>query len=245
MPTPHIAAAKGDFAETVLLPGDPLRAKFIAEHFLEDPKMVSAVRNMFAYTGTYKGKRISVMGTGMGIPSFSIYASELCRFYGVKNLIRVGSCGSVLDHVKMGDLVFAMNAATDSNIYKVRHGKYTFAPCCDFELLKTATDNAKAKGLPYHVGSVFTSDLFYHPDPEFFDQCEKMGVSGIEMEVAALYSTAAEYKVRALGVCTVADEIRPHPDKPGERTFTGLASEERQTKFIGMMEVALETALTL
>jgi len=243
MPTPHIAAQKGDFAETVLMPGDPLRAKFMAENFLQDAKLITAVRNMYGYTGTYKGKKISIMGSGMGVPSFSIYAAELCRFYGVKNIIRVGSCGSVRDEVKMGDLILAMGAATDSNVYNIRH-KYTFAPCADFEMLSRAVSVAKEKGVTYHVGSVFTSDLFYHPDPDFFDICEKMGMKGIEMEIAALYSIAAEYDVKALGICTVADEIRHHPEKPGERTFTGLPSEDRQKKLVDMMEVALETAIT-
>jgi len=241
MPTPHIAAAKGEFAETVLLPGDPLRAKFIAEKFLTDAKLVTAVRNMYGYTGTYKGKRISVMGTGMGIPSFSIYASELARFYDVKTLIRIGSCGSVLEKVKMGDIVFAMGAASDSSLYSVRY-KYHFTPNADYDLLSTAVNISREKEFDHHVGTVFTSDLFYHPDPEFFDIVEKMGCVGLEMEVAALYSIAQEFGVRALGMCTVSDEIRK--TESGERTFTGLKPEEREKSLVKMMEVALETAIS-
>jgi len=242
MPTPHIAAQKGEFAETVLLPGDPLRAKFIAEKFLEDAKLVTAVRNMYGYTGTYKGKKISVMGTGMGVPSFSIYASELVRFYDVKNLIRVGSCGSVLENVKMGDIVFAMGAATDSSVYATRY-KYHYSPTADFDLLSTAVNLCKEREYDHHVGTVFTSDLFYHPDPDFFDTVEKMGCVGLEMEVAALYSVAVEFNARALGICTVSDEIRK--TETGERTFTGLKPEEREKSLVKMMEVALDTAITV
>eukprot|EP00397_Hematodinium_sp_SG-2012_P028420 GEMP01029922.1.p1 GENE.GEMP01029922.1~~GEMP01029922.1.p1 ORF type:complete len:253 (+),score=36.84 GEMP01029922.1:247-1005(+) len=245
MPTPHISAQKGEFAEAVLLPGDPLRAKYIADTYLDDAKLITSVRNMLGYTGTYKGVRVSVMGTGMGVPSISIYATELIRFYDVKTLIRVGSCGSVMDNVNLGDLIVAMSAATDSNVYDVRQQNYRMTPVADYELLSTAVNKASAKGVPYHVGPVFSTDLFYHPDTTLFDMLERHQILGVEMETSGLYSLAAELKVQALTICTVSDEIRKDPAKPSGRTFKGMTSDERQTSLTAMMEVALETVYEL
>ena len=191
MPTPHIEAQAGDFAETVLMPGDPLRAKFIAENFLDDVKCVTKVRNMFGYTGTYKGKRISVMGSGMGVPSISIYATELYRDYGVEKIIRIGSCGAIRDDIKIRDIVIGMAASTDSNVNRQRISNVDFAACADFSLLKSVVDTAEKMGKAVHVGNIFTADLFYTPQPEIFATLEKYGVLAVEMEAAGLYGVAA------------------------------------------------------
>ena len=234
MPTPHIEAQPGDFAETVLMPGDPLRAKFIADNFLDDVKCVTKVRNMFGYTGTYKGKRISVMGSGMGVPSISIYATELYKDYGVEKIIRIGSCGAVRDDIKIRDIVIGMAASTDSNVNRQRISNVDFAACADFSLLKSVVDTAEKMGKSVHVGNIFTADLFYTPQPEIFATLEKYGVLAVEMEAAGLYGVAAEYGKKALTVLTVSDHI-----KTGEQT----TAEERQTTFKDMMEITLESIL--
>ena len=236
MPTPHIAAEAGDFAEIILLPGDPLRAQHIADTFLEDVQQVTAVRNMFGFTGTYQGQRVSAMGTGMGIPSASIYAKELITEYGVKKLIRVGSCGGIGSDVGIRDVIIAMGACTDSGVNRARFRNLDFAAIADYELLRAAVDAAEAKGKTVRVGNVFSADLFYHPDFSLFDTMEKMGVMAVEMEAAGLYGVAAEYGAQALAILTVSDHVRT-----GEAT----SSDERQSTFNDMIEIALEAALSL
>lgn len=234
MTTPHIEAKPGDFAETVLMPGDPLRAKFIAENFLDDAKCVTGVRNMLGYTGTYKGKRVSVMGSGMGIPSVSIYATELYKDYGVENIIRIGSCGAVRDDIKIRDIIVGMAASTDSNVNKQRFDNLDFAACADFSLLKKVVDTAEKLNHKVNVGNIFSADLFYTPKPELFSVMEKYGILAVEMEAAGLYGVAAEYGKKALTVLTVSDHI-----KTGEQT----TSAERETTFKDMMELTLESLL--
>ena len=234
MPTPHIEAQAGDFAETVLMPGDPLRAKFIAENFLDDAQCITSVRNMLGYTGTYKGKRISVMGSGMGIPSISIYATELYKFYGVEKIIRIGSCGALRDDVKLGDVIIGMASSTESGVNRQRFGDVDFAPCADFGLLKSVVDTAEKMGKAVRVGNIFTADLFYSPKPELFATMEKHGILAVEMETAGLYGVAAEYGKKALTVLTVSDHV-----KTGEE----MSVEARQTSFKDMMEITLESIL--
>lgn len=230
MATPHINAPEGAFAETVLMPGDPLRAKHIADTFLEDAICVNTVRNMFGYTGTYKGKNVSVLGSGMGVPSMSIYATELVKFYGVKNIIRIGSCGALPLDVKVRDVVIGMGASTDSMVNRNRLGGLDFAAIASFNLLEKAVAAARAKDINVKVGNVFTSDLFYNPSPTLFDTLEKYGVLAVEMEAAGLYGVAAEYGINALAIFTVSDHIR---------TGEALSAELRQTSFNEMVEVAL------
>ncbi len=236
MPTPHISAEPGDFAEIILLPGDPLRAKHIADTFLDDVRQVTAVRNMFGFTGTYHGRQVSAMGTGMGIPSASIYAKELITEYGVKKLIRVGSCGGIRTDVGIRDVIVAMGACTDSGVNRARFRNLDFSAIADYELLRAAVDAAEAKGKTVRVGNVFSADLFYHPDFSLFDTMESMGVLAVEMEAAGLYGVAAEYGAQALAILTVSDHIRT-----GEAT----SSDERQSTFNDMIEIALEAALSL
>lgn len=231
VPTPHISAPEGAFAPSILLPGDPLRAKHIAENFLEGAEEVTAVRNMLGYTGTYDGVPVSVMGTGMGIPSASIYATELVNEYGVERLIRVGSCGGVTDTVGIRDVILAIGACTDSLVNRTRYGGLDFAATADFWLLKAAAEAASAKGIDVKVGNVHSADLFYNPDPDSFTRMEKMGVLAVEMEAAGLYGVAAEHGGRALTICTVSDHI-----KTGEAT----SSDERQSTFNDMVEIALD-----
>lgn len=231
MPTPHISAEKGDFAPSILLPGDPLRAKHIAENFLEDAVEVTAVRNMLGFTGSYEGIPISVMGTGMGIPSASIYATELVAEYGAERLIRVGSCGGILSSVELRDVILAIGACTDSGTNRVRYGDLDYAATADFWLLKAAAEAAEAKGIDVKVGNVHSADLFYNPDAEAFDRMEAMGVLAVEMEAAGLYGVAAEKGARALTICTVSDHVR---------TGAATSSDERQQTFNEMVEVALE-----
>lgn len=230
MATPHINAPAGAFADTVLMPGDPLRAKHIAETFLTDAVCVNTVRNMFGYTGTYKGKPVSVLGSGMGIPSMSIYATELVKFYGVKNIIRIGSCGGLPLDVKVRDVVIGMGASTDSNVNRNRLAGMDFAAIASFELLEKAVAAARAKNINVKVGNVFTSDLFYNPSETLFDTLEKYGVLAVEMEAAGLYGVAAEYGINALAIFTVSDHIR---------TGEALSAELRQNSFNEMVEVAL------
>ena len=235
MATPHNNASMGDIAETILLPGDPLRAKVIAETFLENPVVFNTVRNMFGYTGTYKGKKVSVMGTGMGMPSIGIYSHELIHFYGVKNLIRVGSCGATQEKAKVGTILMAQGACTDSSYAHQYQLPGTYSAIADFNLLKTAQEIAEKEEYPYIVGNVLSSDVFYTETPEW-KQWAKMGVLGIEMESYALYCEAARAGVKALGIFTVSDSI-----VTGEAT----TAEERQNNFTDMMKVALETAVLL
>ncbi len=236
MATPHINAVEGAFAETMLFPGDPLRAKYIAETFLENVEQVTDVRNMLGFTCTYKGKRISVMGSGMGIPSCSIYATELIRDYGVKNLIRVGTCGAISTDVKVRDVIIGMGACTDSAVNRLRFKGQDFAAIANYELMNAVIESAKARGTKVRVGNIFSADLFYTPDPQMFDVMEKMGVLGVEMEAAGLYGVAHEFGARALCVVTVSDHIRT-----GEKT----SAEERQTTFNDMIIMTLEAAITL
>lgn len=229
----HIEAKQGEIAESILLPGDPLRAKYIAETFLEDVTCYNRVRNMLGFTGTYKGKKISVQGTGMGVPSISIYIHELMQEYGVKNLIRVGTCGAIQKDVKVRDVILAMSASTDSKMNQLTFEGIDYAPTASFELLKTAYDIASEKQVPLKVGNVFTTDLFYsdHADHE---KWANYGVLALEMETAALYTLAAKFSRNALSILTVSDHILT-----GEAT----TAEERQTTFNDMIEVALEAAL--
>ncbi|GLC30379.1 purine-nucleoside phosphorylase [Clostridium omnivorum] len=234
IPTPHIGVSEqGIIAETVLLPGDPLRAKFIAETFLENPVQFNTVRNMFGYTGTYKGKKISVMGTGMGMPSIGIYSYELIHFYGVKNLIRIGSAGSIQEDVKVRDIVIGMSASTNSNFARQYDLPGTYAPNASWKLLKKATDVAKEKGINVTVGNVLSSDVFYDDNPDAWKKWAKMGVLAIEMEAAALYMNANRAGANALCILTISDSLVTH-----ELT----SAEERQTTFTQMMEIALELA---
>lgn len=231
MPTPHISAEPGEFAEAILLPGDPLRAKYIADSFLEDVTQVNAVRNMLGFTGSYQGMRVSVMGTGMGIPSASIYATELVREYGVKILVRVGSCGGISTNLGLRDVVVATGACTDSGVNRDRYGGWDFAAVADFELVRATVDTAKDRGLNVHTGLIHSADLFYHPDETRLDMMDRMGVLAVEMEAAGLYGVAAEFGARALTIATVSDHIRT-----GEAT----SSAERESTFDDMVTLALE-----
>ena len=226
----HIGAKQGEIAETILLPGDPLRAKYIAETFLEDAVCYNEVRGMLGFTGTYKGHRISVQGTGMGVPSISIYVNELMQEYNVQNLIRVGTCGAIQKDVKVRDVILAMSASTDSQMNRMTFGGVDYAPTANFELLKNAYDVGVEKGLNLKVGNVFTADMFYNDNAEW-EKWAKYGILAIEMESSALYTLAAKFGRKALSVLTVSDHILT-----GEET----TAEERQTTFSDMMEVALE-----
>ena len=236
-PTPHISAAPGDFGKTVLMPGDPLRSKFIAEHFLENPVLVNNVRGVQGYTGLYKGVRVSVMASGMGMPAIGIYNG-----YGVENIIRVGSAGAIQEHIHLYDLVIAQGACTDSAWARQFHLPGTFAPIASWELLQEAVKAASANGARYHVGNVNSSDTFYGDHvgvPEGLDSLyglKKMGVMALEMEAAALYMNAARYGKRGLCICTISDHILT-----GEET----TSEERQNSFTTMMKVALDVAVAM
>src|SRR5699024_745402 len=231
----HIGAKKGDIAETILLPGDPLRAKYIAETYLDDVIQYNEVRGMLGYTGTYKGERISVQGSGMGVPSISIYVEELINEYDVKNLIRVGTCGGMKEDVHIRDVILAQGATTDSQVNRNVFGGIDYAPLANFDLLKNAHDIALEKDLTTHVGNVFTSDVFYrYNGPELTALLAKYNVLGVEMETTALYTLAAKYDRRALAILTVSDHVIT-----GEQT----TAEERQTTFHDMMELALETVL--
>lgn len=230
-PTPHIQAQVGEIAETVLLPGDPLRAKFIADTYLENVKQFNATRNMFGFTGTYKGRPVSVMGTGMGCPSMGIYSYELIHIYGCKNLIRIGTAGTMQPNVHVKEMVFGMGACTTSNYVKLMGLPGTFAPICSFELLEKAVASAKALGYTYHVGNILSSDVFYGVDLPHGKTWPEMGVLAVEMESAALYTNAAAAGVNALCIVTISD---------GPEEIT--TAEERQTAFTQMMEVALSLA---
>ena len=234
MATKHMNAAPGDFAPTVLMPGDPLRAQYIAESYLEAPKRVTDVRNMWGFTGTYKGMDVSIMAHGMGIPSASIYWSELIESYGVKRIMRVGSCGTSHPDVKLRDVIIAQGASTDSGVNRMRFGGFDFAALATFSLVQHAVAVAEAQQVRYHVGNIFSADLFYTPQPHMFELMAKYDVLGVEMEAAGLYPLAAEHRIEALAICTVSDDI-PSGD--------ALSSDERATTFDEMVSVALETAL--
>ena len=234
MTAKHMNAAPGDFAETVLMPGDPLRAQYIADTYLDNSRRVTDVRNMWGFTGEYKGHPISVMAHGMGIPSVSIYCSELITEYGVKRLIRVGSCGTSHPDVKLRDIIIGMGASTDSSVNRMRFGGYDFAAIASFDLVKKAVAAAEHQNVRFHVGNIFSADLFYTPDPDMFETMAKYNVYGIEMEAAGIYPIAAENGVEALAICTVSDDI------PSGKA---LSTEDRQTTFDEMIVVALETAI--
>lgn len=234
MATPHINAEPGDFAPTVLMPGDPLRAKYIAETFFDSPRQICDVRNVSGFTGSYRSLGISVMAHGMGIPSASIYFSELMEHYGVKRIIRVGSCGTSHPDVQLRDIIIAMGASTDSGVNRSRFLGHDLAALASFNLVRDAVRVAEARDLPHHVGNIFSADLFYTPQPEIFDLMARYQILGVEMESAGLYPLAAEHGAEALAVCTVSDNIR---------TGEAMSSEDRQTSFNDMIELALETAV--
>ncbi len=231
--TVHIGAQKGEIAETVLLPGDPYRAKWAAETFLKDAKLVNEVRGMLGFTGTWNGHRVTIQGSGMGMPSLSIYANELIRDYGAKTLIRIGSCGGMQSHVGIRDVIIAMTASTlstpSSGIFK----ELNFAPCADWGLLRAAVDAAEAKGTKTHVGGIYSSDVFYDERPDLNEQMTRHGILGVEMEAAELYNLAARHSVRALAVLTVSDHLQ---------TGEALPSEDRERSFGDMVEIALTAA---
>ena len=237
MATPHISAEKGDFAKTVLMPGDPLRAKFIAETFLTDAVEVNHTRGILGYTGLYKGKRDSVMASGMGIPAIGIYSWELYNFYDVDNIIRIGSAGALRDDLKLMDIVAGQGACTDSNFVHQFELNGTFAPIADYTLLSTAVETAKEHGVDMKVGNILSGDNFYSPAGcDSNDKWRDMGVMAVEMEAAGLYMNAARAGKRALCICTISDHIyRPE----------ALSSEERQLSFTQMMEIALDTAVKM
>lgn len=230
-PTPHNAAEKGDFADLVLMPGDPLRAEFIADTYLDDAECVTGVRNMLGYTGTYKGKRISVMGSGMGMPSIGIYSHELFHFYGVQKIVRIGSTGSISPKCDLMDIIVAEGASTNSNYASMYNLNGTFAPIADFELLLKCAEIAKEQGTKIIVGNVLSEDQFYYDDPGYTEKWRKMGVLCLEMETAALYMEAARAGKQALAMFTVSDNLLKG---------TALSAKERQISFRQMMELALE-----
>jgi purine-nucleoside phosphorylase len=236
MTTPHNHAKPGDYAEAVLLPGDPLRAKWIAETFFEDPRQVNSVRNCLGFTGTWKGKPVSVQASGMGQPSLSIYVHELINIYGAKTLIRVGTCGGLNAKVKVRDVILAQGATTDSSIVKGRFGPYNYAPIADFGLLRSAADKADARGLKVHAGNMLSSDIFYHREPglEGYGALLDHGVIGVEMEAAALYTLAARFGVKALTICTMTDCLVTHQE---------IDAEARQSSLVEMVELALDVAV--
>jgi purine-nucleoside phosphorylase len=232
MASKHLNAEAGDYAATVLMPGDPLRAQYIADTYLENARRVNDVRNMWGFTGEYQGIPVSVQAHGMGIPSVSIYCTELITEYGVKRMIRVGSCGTTHAKVRLRDVVIAMGASTDSIVNRIRFGGYDLAALASFSLVQKAVAVADASDARYHVGNIFSEDLFYSPDAEFYKTLAKYDVLGVEMEAAGMYTIAVEHGVEALAICTVSDDIR---------TGKALSSEERATTFDDMITIALET----
>lgn len=232
-PTPHNNAQEGQIAKTVLMPGDPLRAKYIAEHYLEKPECFNTVRNMLGYTGTWKGHEVSVMGSGMGIPSIGIYSYELFHFYGVESIIRIGTAGGLAEGIKTRDLVFGIGACTNSNYASQFKLPGTFAPTADFSLLRKAAEIAEGRGIHAVVGNLLSSDTFYDDNEEANGRWRRMGILAIEMEAAGLYLNAARAGKKALAMCTISDIIH---------TGESLSAEERQNSFHEMMEVALDLA---
>ena len=230
-PTPHIGAREGEIADKVIMAGDPLRAKFMAENFLENPVQYNSVRGMLGYTGTYKGKRVSVQGHGMGIPSIGIYTYELYNFYGVKRIIRTGSAGAFHPDLKLGDIVVGIGACTDSN-YGAQYGlPGVFAPTADFAMARAAVEKAEAMGVRYKVGNILSSDVFYGDSADGWKAWQKMGVLAVEMEAAALYMNAARSGNEALCICTISDSLV---------TGEACSAEQRQTSFTNMMEIAFD-----
>lgn len=231
--TVHIGAQPGDIAETVLLPGDPYRAKWAAETFLKDVKLVNEVRGMLGFTGMWNGNRVTIHGSGMGMPSLSIYANELMKDYGAQTLIRIGSCGGMQESVKVRDVIIAMTATSLSTPSRGIFKEINFAPCADYGLLRAAADAATAKGTPTHVGGIYSSDVFYDERPDLNEQMTRHGILGVEMEAAELYNLAARHGRRALAVLTVSDHLL---------TGEALPSEDREKSFGDMVEIALEAA---
>ena len=234
--TPHIKATSADFAKTVLMPGDPLRSKFVAENFLENARLINNVRGIQGYTGTYRGVPVSVMASGMGMPSIGIYSYELYNFFGVENIIRIGSAGGLADDIQLRDVIIGMGACTNSSYQDQYKLNGNYAPIASFELLSRAVKEAEDLGVRYKVGNLLSSDIFYHADPEFNNGWYKMGVLGVEMEAAALYMNAAAAGKRALAICTVSDHILR-----GE----ALDADERQNTFTDMMKIALGVAISV
>ena len=232
--TIHIGAKPGDIAETVLMPGDPYRAKWAAETFLEAPKLVNEVRGMLGFTGTYKGAPVTIHGSGMGMPSLSIYANELIRDYGAKTLIRIGSCGGMQPYVKLRDIIIAITASSLSTPSSGMFKELNFAPCADYGLLSAAVAEARGKDVGLHVGGIYSSDVFYDERPDLNEQMVRHGILGVEMEAAELYNLAARYGVRALAVLTVSDHLQ---------TGEALPSDQREKSFGDMVEIALNAAL--
>lgn len=234
--TPHIKATSADFAKTVLMPGDPLRSQFVAQTFLENPKLVNNVRGIQGYTGTYQGVPVSVMASGMGMPSIGIYSYELFNFFGVENIIRIGSAGGLADNVQLRDIIIGMGACTNSAYQEQYNLNGNFAPIANYELLSHAVEEAKKLDVRYQVGNLLSSDVFYHADPNFNQGWYKMGVLGVEMEAAALYMNAAAAGKRALAICTVSDHILRQE---------ALDADARQTTFTDMMTIALNVAVKM
>ena len=231
--TIHIGAAKGDIAETVLMPGDPYRAKWAAETFLENAKLVNEVRGMLGYTGTWNGHRVTIQGSGMGMPSLSIYANELIREFGAKTLIRIGSCGGMQDKIKVRDVILAMTATTLNSPSSGIFRELNFAPCADWDLLQAAAQAAAKRGADTHIGGIYSSDVFYDERPDLNEQMVRHGILGVEMEAAELYTLAARHGCRALAVLTVSDHLG---------TGEALPSDQRERSFGDMVEIALEAA---
>lgn len=231
MPTPHINAKDNDFSDVVLMPGDTLRARYIAENYLSDARLVSDVRNMLAYTGYYQDKKASVMGSGMGIPSIVLYASELYRHFNVEKIIRIGSCGSVQPQIKLQDLILAQGASTDSSVCQQYMPNQHFAAIGDFSLLEQAVSHARELKIPHHTGNVFSADLFYDPDPGKTATLTQSGILAVEMEAAGLYTLAAHYQKKALAICTVSDHLL---------TGEAMDSKDRESSLNQMIQVALQ-----
>ena len=231
--TVHIGAEQGDIAKTVLMPGDPLRAKWAADTFLENPKCINQIRGMLGYTGTWHGNTVTIQGSGMGMPSLSIYANELIRDYGAQTLIRIGSCGAMQEDVSLRDIIIAMTASTLSTPSRGVFRDLNYAPCADFELLRAAVAAAERTGTRVHVGGIYSSDVFYDERPDLNEQMVRHGILGVEMEAAELYILAARYRCRALAVMTVSDHLT---------TGEALPSEDRQSSFGDMVEIALQSA---
>lgn len=234
MSTPHLSGAPGDYAPTVLMPGDPLRAEYIAKTFLDDARKVNEVRNMLGFTGTYEGVPVSIQGSGMGIPSFQIYAGELITHFAVQRIIRVGSCGALRDDIHLGDVIVALGAGTDSMVNRARLGGWDLPAVADWGLLSNAVAAAEAAGVKPRVGPIFTSDFFYDPNEGTFDLLERYGILAVEMEAAGLYGLAAEHGIAALAVMTVSDHIKRRQ---------AMSPAERQTSFDEMVQIALATAI--
>ena len=236
MTAKHMNATPGDFAETVLMPGDPLRAQYISNTYLDNARRVTDVRNMWGFTGEYKGQAVSVMAHGMGIPSASIYCTELIIEFGVKRIIRVGSCGTSHPDVKLRDIIIAMGASTDSNCNRMRFSGYDYAALASFDLVEKAVAAANAADVSHHVGNIFTSDFFYSPDSAIFETLAKYNIYGVEMEAAGIFAISAENNIDALAICTVSDDII---------TGNALTADERATTFDDMILVALDTAIAV